>query len=228
MATSYSPKIPNRGLCFVIDPADKNCYGGSGTSATDTVNLTTNTLSDADIGTTTTGEFDFTGNAGGAISRYIDLPTDIGYTTEVSFFSWFKRTTNTGVAGTYHIICGTGPFEMSVQTGNNYLRNGVHVNGTRYVANQGSTIGTNTWHCVGVTYTNYTKTAYIDGTAVGTQTCGSTGNLNNTDSNRRLGTYGPHNYAMVGNLGPFMVWDRVLSATEVVDLYNAQRGRFGV
>lgn len=226
MATSYSPKIPTNGLCFVIDPADKNCYGGSGTSVTDTVNLTTNTLSDASIGTDTSGEFDFTDNSSGAL--YIDLPTDIGYTTDVSFFGWFKRTTNGSVLGGYHIICGGGVFEMSVNVGNAYLRNGVYVNGTRYVANQGSTIGLNTWHCVGVTYTNYTKTAYIDGTAVGTQTCGSSGNLNNTDSNRRLGRYGTSNYALSGNLGPFMVWDRVLSATEVVDLYNAQRGRFGV
>ena len=209
-----------------MDPADKNCYGGSGTSATDTVNLTTNTLSDASIGTDTPGEFNLTDNGSGTL--YIDLPTDIGYTTDVSFFGWFKRTTNGSVLGSYHIICGDAAFEMSVNVGNAYLRNGVKVNGTRYVANQGSTIGLNTWHCCGVTYTNYTKTAYIDGVSVGTQTCGSTGNLNNTDSDRRLGRYGTSNYAMKGNLGPFMVWDRVLSATEVKDLFDAQRGRFGV
>jgi len=226
MSNNYGPKIPTNGLCFVIDPADKNSYPGIGTSCTDLVNSETNTLSNADIGTNTENEFDFSGNAGNQGGRFIDLPDTIGYTTEVSFFSWFKRTTNTNVLGTYHIICGDGPFEMSVQTGGGYLRNGVHVNGTRYVANQGSTIGTNTWHCLGVTYTNYTKTAYIDGTAVGTQTCGSSGNLDNSVSNRRLGRYGTHNYAMVGNLGSFMVWDRVLSASEVVDLYEAQRGRF--
>ena len=226
MATSYSPKIPTDGLCFVIDPADKNCYAGSGTSVKDTVNLETNTLSNASIGTDTPGEFNLTDNGSGTL--YIDLPTDIGYTTDVSFFGWFKRTTDTSILGGYHIISGGGVFEMSVRAGYNYLRNGVYVNGTRYVANQGSTIGLNTWHCCGVTYTNYTKTAYIDGVSVGTQTCGSSGNLNNTDSTRRLGRYGGSSYAMKGNLGPFMVWDRVLSATEVVDLYNAQRGRFGV
>ena len=226
MATSYSPKIPTNGLCFVMDPADKNCYGGSGTSATDTVNLTTNTLSNASIGTTTSGEFDFGGNSSGAL--YIDLPDTIGYTTSVSFFSWFKRTTDGSVLGSYHIICGPAAFEMSVNVGNAYLRNGVTVNGTRYVANQGSTIGLNTWHCCGVTYTNYTKTAYIDGVAVGTQTCGSSGNLDSSVSSRRLGRYGGSNYALSGNLGPFMVWDRVLSATEVKDLFDAQRSRFGV
>jgi len=226
MAFSHSPKIPTKGLCFVMDPADKNCYGGSGTSATDTVNLTTNTLSDASIGTDTSGVFDLSDNSSGTL--YIDLPDTIGYTTEVSFFSWFKRTTNTSVLGTYHIICGDAAFEMSVQKDNAYLRNGVTVNGTRYVANQGSTIGTNTWHCCGVTYTNYTKTAYIDGVAVGTQTCGSSGNLDSSVTNRRLGRYGAHSYALSGNLGPFMVWDRVLSATEVKDLFDAQRSRFGV
>ena len=226
MATSYSPKIPTKGLCFVIDPADKNCYGGSGTSATDTVNITTNTLSDASIGTDTPGEFDFTDNSSGAL--YIDLPTDIGYTTDVSFFSWFKRTTDGSVLGSYHIICGPGAFEMSVNVGNAYLRNGIEVNGTRYVQNDGSTIGLNTWHCVGVTYTNYTKTAYIDGVAVGTQTCGSSGNLISSVSNRRLGRYGTQSYALSGNLGPFMVWDRALSADEVLQNYNAQRSRFGL
>ena len=64
---------------------------------------------------------------------------------------------NTGVAGDYHILVGDGALEMSWNTSGTFLRNGVHVNGTRYVQNDGSAIGTNTWHYCGITYTNYTK-----------------------------------------------------------------------
>jgi hypothetical protein len=229
MATNYSPKIVTDGLVLCLDAADKNSYPGSGTALTDVATSNSGvTLSNADIGTLTTGVFDFAGNAGDGTSRYIDTPTTIGYTTEVSCFIWFKRTTNTGVANNYHILVGDAALEMSVNTGGSYLRNGVVVNSVRYVANDGSAIGTNTWHYCGITYTNYIKKSYVDGVLQGTQICGSSGNLNHEVENRRFGRYGGSDYALVGQLGPIQIYNRVLSTKEISQNFNAQRSRFGV
>ena len=229
MGTHYSPPLIHDGLVFCVDAKNTKCYPGSGTTLTDLgSNNSGVTLSNADICTTTAGVFDFTGNASNGTGRYIDTPNTIGYTTEVSCFMWAKRTTNTGVAGSYHILVGTSELEMSFYTGNNALRNGVNVNGTRYVQNDGSAIGTNTWHYVGLTYTNYTKKSYVDGALQGTQTCGSGGNLDHSMDHRVFGKFGTSNYCLVGQLGPIQIYNRELSIDEVKQNFNAQRNRFGV
>lgn len=229
MAYRNGPNVVSEGLVFSVDAKNTKCYPGSGTTLTDLgSNNSGITLSNADIGTTTDGVFDFTGNASNGTDRYIDTPNTIGYTTKVSCFMWAKRTTNTGVAGSYHILVGEGALEMSWNTGGSYLRNGVHVNGTRYVQNDGSAIGTNTWHYCGITYTNYTKKSYVDGVLQGTQTCGSSGNLDHSMANRRFGRYGGHGYALVGHLGPIQIYNRVLSLDEINQNFEAHRSRFGV
>tara|TARA_R110000744_G_C19135481_1_gene537556 strand:- start:31 stop:720 length:690 start_codon:yes stop_codon:yes gene_type:complete len=229
MGYKIGSEIVIDGLVFCVDAADKNSYPGSGTALTDVATSNSGvTLSNADIGTLTPGVFDFAGNASSNVTRYIDTPDTIGYTTEVSCFVWAKRTTNTGVAGNYHIVVGDAALEMSFNISGTYLRNGVSVNSIRYVANDGSAIGTNTWHYCGITYTNYTKKSYVDGVLQGTQTCGSGGNLDHSMTNRRFGRYGTLDYALVGQLGPIQIYNRVLSVDEVRQNFNAQKQRFGL
>ena len=158
----------------------------------------------------------------------ITLPNDIGYTDAVSVFAWFKRDTNTGVLGGYHIICATTPLELSVNQGGNYLRNGIEVNGTRYVSNDGSTIGTGTWHYVGFTWStsDYYKRSYIDGVNVGTQSTGSTGTSNYSFSGRSLGSWNGGTYALNGKIALYQVYNKALTQAEVLNNYNTTKGRF--
>ena len=159
---------------------------------------------------------------------YITLPNDIGYTDAVSVFAWFKRDTNTGILGGYHIICGTHYLELSVNQGGNYLRNGIVVNGTRYVSNDGSAIGTNTWHYVGFTWStsDYYKRSYVDGVNVGTQSTGSTGTSDYSFSGRSLGMWGGSSYALNGKIAAYQVYNRALTQAEVLSNYNATKERF--
>ena len=167
-------------------------------------------------------QFDGTGN------QYLTLPNSLGYTSDsgVSVFAWFRRTSNSSVAGNYHVICGHDALELSIHTGSGFLRNGVSVNGTRYVQNDGSAIGTNTWHCVGLTWENYTKKAYVDGNLVGTQTTGSSGSLS-TSFTRELGRY-TSTYALKGDLATYSVYAKALTHAEIKKNFNTQRRRFGV
>lgn len=167
--------------------------------------------------------FDFDGT-----NDCITLPNDIGYTDAVSVFAWFKRDTNTGVLGGYHIICATTPLELSVNQGGNYLRNGIEVNGTRYVSNDGSAIGTGTWHYVGFTWStsDYTKRSYVDGVQVGTQSTGSTGTSSYSFSGRSLGSWNGGTYALNGKIALYQVYNKALTQAEVLSNYNATKERF--
>ena len=159
---------------------------------------------------------------------YIILPDDIGYTDAVSVFAWFKRDTNTGILGGYHIICGTHYLELSVNQGGNYLRNGIVVNGTRYVSNDGSAIGTDTWHYVGFTWStsDYYKRSYVDGVNVGTQSTGSTGTSNYSFSGRSLGMWNGSSYALNGKIAVYQVYNKALTQAEVIQNYNSTKSRF--
>tara|TARA_A100001201_G_scaffold22812_1_gene25695 strand:+ start:2196 stop:3437 length:1242 start_codon:yes stop_codon:yes gene_type:complete len=160
--------------------------------------------------------------------EYISLPDDIGYTDAVSVFAWFKRDTNTGILGGYHIICGTHYLELSVNDGGDYLRNGIVVNGTRYVSNDGSAIGTGTWHYVGFTWStsDYYKRSYVDGVNVGTQSTGSTGTSDYSFSGRSLGMWNGSSYALNGKIAAYQVYNRALTQAEVIQNYNATKTRF--
>ena len=161
---------------------------------------------------------------------WVSLPNDIGYTDAVSVFAWVKRDTNTGILGGYHVICGTVGLELSFEAVSNYLRNGIEVNGTRYVSNDGSTIGTGTWHYVGFTWStsDYSKKSYIDGVNVGTQSTGSTGTSSYSFSGRSLGMWGGVSYALNGKIAAYQVYDTALTAQQVKQNFNSQRSRFKV
>jgi hypothetical protein len=222
MAFHNNPRIVTDGLTLCLDGAASTSYSGSGTTWYDlSGNSYNGTISGASYQAAVGGSFYFNG-----VSNNVALPNDIGYTTAVSCFAWFKRTSNSGVAGTYHIISATTFNEMSVNTGGSYLRNGVTVSGTRYVQNDGSAIGLDTWHYVGFTFSNYTKKAYVDGVLVGTQTCGSTGTLDYSSGGRALGSWGG-SYALKGNIATYTVYNRELSITEIKQNFITHKSRFG-
>ena len=225
MGNNYGPKIVTDGLTLCLDGAASTSYSGSGTTWYDlSGNGYNGTITDASYEAAVGGgSFYFDG----VNTDNVALPNDIGYTTDVSCFAWFKRTSNSGVFGGYHIISSSTGLEMSVNTGGSFLRNGVTVSSTRYVQNDGSAIGLDTWHYVGFTFFNYTKTAYVDGVVVGTQTCGTTGTLDYSWGGRELGRMGT-SYALKGNIATYVVYNRELSLTEIKQNFNAQRSRFGL
>ncbi len=158
---------------------------------------------------------------------YISLPNDLGYgTTSVSVFAWFKINGNSPSGG-YHIICGPSNLEMSIQASNpTFLRNGVDGSGGRYVSNNGNqTLNDGNYHYYGFTFDGSTKRAYIDGVQVGTQSV--TGTLNNIFSGRMVGNYSNSYYAL-GDIPVYKVYNKVLTAEEVQQNFNAYKNRFNI
>ena len=87
----------------------------------------------------------------------------------------------------------------------------------------------NNWYHLGFTYSGTTFTAYINGSSIGTATFTRQppsslhyGLCSIDSTNMGTGAYGS------GKMGNFMFYNRALSATEVLQNYNAQKGRFGL
>lgn len=156
------------------------------------------------------------------ISSVIDLPDDMGYSTEVSVFAWYKsKGTPTGG---YHIICGGSHLEISIPT-SGALRVGIETSTGRKVTNHGSGLTDGNWHHVGFTFDGLNKRAFIDGKYVGQQEV--TGTLINTFSNRKIGQFGSSTtYYPNGEIGPYQVYKKALTDLEVNKLYNAHKKRY--
>ena len=148
---------------------------------------------------------------------HVELPMSLGYTTKVSAFAWFKH--GGSPAGGYHIIFGGQELEISIPS-EGQLRTGLLAD-QRYVENYGSTgqLTDGSWHYIGFTYDGTTKTSYIDGVFVGTQTV--SGTLDHTFGNRAIGRFGDSTaYYLNGYLSAAQIYDRDLTASEILSNYN--------
>jgi len=155
----------------------------------------------------------------------INLPNDLGYgATSVSVFAWYKINGTPGNG--YHIICGDSYLEISIHSSATYIRNGVQTNNSRYVSNNGNqTLNDGNYHYYGFTFDGSTKRAYIDGVQVGTQNV--TGTLVTSFSGRKIGAFSGGYYAN-GDLPVYKVYNKVLTAVEVKQNYNAYKNRFNI
>ncbi|HNY04671.1 MAG TPA: LamG domain-containing protein, partial [Candidatus Woesebacteria bacterium] len=147
---------------------------------------------------------------------YISLPNSLGYTNQVSAFTWFKS--NGTPAGSYHIVMGGQELEISIPT-SGQIRTGVYTN-TRYVSNHGSGLVDGQWHHIGFTFDGSTKKSYIDGRFVGEQT-GISGTLVSSFAGRRIGQFGTNaTYFLNGYLDEVKIYDYALSQDEIKREYN--------
>lgn len=156
---------------------------------------------------------------------YISLPNDLGYSTNsVSVFGWYKI--NGNPANGYHIICGDSALELSIHSSATYLRNGVSTTNGRFVSNNGNqNLNDGNYHYYGFTFNGSTKTAYIDGVAVGTQSV--TGTLTTSFAGRKIGAFAG-GYHANGNIPGYKVYNKVLTSAEVLQNFNATKSRFGL
>lgn len=82
------------------------------------------------------------------------------------------------------------------------------------------------WNHIVCTYTSGTKTCYVNGVQVA-QSTGLSGTLNTGGTNQYIGRHSS-GYFLNGNIGESRVYNIALSAAQVLQNYNATKGRFGL
>ncbi len=153
----------------------------------------------------------------------INLPNDLGYSANsVSVFAWYKINGSPG--NSYHIICGDTALEISIHSSATYIRTGVSTTSGRHVQNDGNqTLNDGNYHYYGFTFDGSTKRAYIDGVQVGTQSVAGT--LTTSFSGRKVGAFSGGYWAN-GDLPVYKVYNKVLTAEEIKNNFNAYKNRF--
>ena len=221
MGLQHSPRIVTDGLILCLDAANKQSYPGSGTVWTD--------LAGSNNGTLTNGPT-FSSENGGSI--VFDGVNDIANTTYVSantytFSAWFK--TNVVSDGYRNIISIPTPNYSLVLLDNDSPNLGFWTNDNLNGESLSTpTISTNTWYNVAFVREGNNTTggykAYLNGVLYGnanTGTWSSTANLSvggRTDTAQFLN----------GNISQVYIYNRTLSPTEILQNYNATKGRYNL
>jgi len=226
MGTAYSPKIITDGLVLCLDAADKKSYSGSGTAWTDR-------SGNGNHGTLVNGP---TFNSDGYIeldgtNDRITSGAKLSGTENGSIYLWCNPTSsnsgamlayqNTGVGRIWIYISLTGALSLNTYFGSGmdfYLTASANVK--------------DKWGLITVTFdrSGYQK-IYYNGEFLTSRDISSASSISWSGGTLALGGFdynGPYWYAAQNKAAKFMVYNVEHTSEQILQNYNATKGRFGL
>lgn len=230
MAFSFSPKIVTDGLVLYLDAANTRSYPGSGTTWSDISRSRIN-------GTLVNGPTFSSANAGSIVFDGVDdactFPSNTfnsGAPQNGTFYMRIKfpildTTTQTLIftdGGTSNNLIYFYRNALSATNQYNWL---IYYNGGFYL--QGTTYTPGEWADVAFTFNSSgTAAFYKNGNLVNSQTMSGFTSWSRTGNN--LGTFKPASLSGAGNGQLFYYYNRALSASEILQIFNATKSRIGL
>jgi hypothetical protein len=232
MSIDYSPKIVNDGLVFNMDFGNVKCYPGTGNSCYD---LSGNNMIGEIINTPTYTSninnkyFSFNGTTS---SRVIRIQNSTLLDTQSPSVEVWLKTNATSQSG-FWFEKGTVNTQYSLfQEGGNIqwrmVLNGSMNTFSTNTVNAG--VNTSSWFQVVGTYSTGNRRLYINSVLKNSDT--ATGTVAVNTGGMSIGAYGGYSggrsYYYNGDIAIVRVYNKQLSAIEVLNNYNATKGRFGL
>ena len=231
MGISAGPSGVSDGLVFQLDAANLRSYTGTGLTANGLVSGIGGTLvNGVGFSSTNNGSFFFDGT-----NDYINIPITTGLnSTSVSWSFWYRSSSDAAQA-----LMSKGSstfFKLTVGPSTVTLTNELITiigedNGNRvgYVSTNRSELFDNNWHNIVFTAQPSFYKLYLDGRDL-SLTVGlgnNNGSTTNTGNSFFIGTNSISEYVS-GNISQVQIYNRALSATEVMQNFNAMRERYNI
>jgi len=221
MGVSYNTKIVTSGLVLALDAANRKSYPGSGTTWTDLSGRSNNgTLENTpSYSSSNGGSLLFNGTTQRVVcGNASNLQITVG-----TISAWFNA--DNGNAGYNGIIAKQSAWGLFVAS--NVLVAYDWGNGAE--RSTGITVGNSSWNYAAMTFTETTGTpsnnaiVYLNGNPVLTTTITHQNNVVQV----MVGEANAGQY-FGGNIAQTSIYNRVLSASEIIQNFNALRGRYGI
>ena len=226
MAVRYSPKIVTDGLVLALDAANTRSYPGSG--------IFWNDISGNSNNSTLISGPTFSSADGGSIlldgtNDYVKgvHNSQLDTTGSMTGACWFKLT---DTASDWVRVLGKGDstnrtFGLWYNTGSNTFLYQRYGSSYSNVSTTSFTVALNTWWNMVGTSSGSSHVLYLNGEAVSSGSTGST--FHSSTDPYQIGYAGYHTYHQ-GNVANCKIYNRALSAAEVLQNFDAMRGRFGL
>ena len=233
----YGPKIVTSGLVLCLDAANKRSYPGTGTTWTDLSGNSNN-------GTLTNGPTFSAGNMGSIVFDGADDQIDCGTNSSLNISDnltlgiWVKFNS---LSSAPNLIakqwCSGAQWSYSwsvLSDGRIYYgfdSDGQCSSITGEYTSTNSVCTTGIWYCLNVVHTSTSINLYSNGISIPGTLAGSYGTIYTSTVPVRLGVYrnlsGAFASYLSGNISNTSIYNRALSATEILQNYNATKTRFG-
>jgi hypothetical protein len=234
MGLSHSPKIVTNGLVLALDAANNKSYPGSGTTWSDLSGNGRNL-------TLTNGPTFSAANLGSIV---FDGTNDYAAVNPVSAFNiycismWFKPTTIINSTSAYkaliHFKTSTYKYisfgDTTNRVANEYITIVQEPGDKRTAVNDGGSLSAGVWYNIVFNYESSQYNIYINNTLKSTTVGSSTGNvplITDPDFIYLNSVEGTSGY-LDSSLSMCMIYNRSLTAAEMLQNYNATKGRFGL
>jgi len=227
MAFTYSPKIVTDGLVFAVDAANKKSYPGSGTTWSD--------LAGSNNGTLTNGPTFDSGNGGSIVfdgtNDYVSFSNFTSVASTGTVCQWFKPAISWSNSNPsqhirlsgIHVNWEFGRTNASGGTGGFTFDLGTAESVTTLQTTWSNTL----WYNMVVTWDTSANTSkvYVGGILDNTGTATNSTSTGTFEVGRSPGGLTQLWY---GNIASVKYYNRVLTAAEILQNYNALKSRFGL
>ena len=237
MATQYAfGKIVTSGLVLSLNAADRNSYPGSGTTWTDmSGNGNNGTLTNGPTFNSANGGSILFDGSNDAVMIPRVYPGVLSITSNITTTAWIYYR-DIGYTSWMIVIddMGSAPFTSWCM----WIDDSAPAAGKRIATYDNgswlrstSTIAPNVWNCIAMSKSGNTANFYINSVFSNTVTFTSLTNgiyTPETDTGTGIGNHTSNSYPFNGYIANVQVYNRALSAQEVLQNYNAQKSRFGL
>lgn len=225
MSSSTGPRIENEGLVLHFDAADVKSYAGTGTVFADRSRRRKNgSLVNTPIySSSKIKSFEFSSN------KYINIPNDTDFNTQTpSVEVWIKTNATTQNGFWFEKGSVNTQYSLFQEGGNIQWRHHISGGYSNLTTTTANYINTSNWYQVVGTYSSGFRRLYINGVLVNADTRSGTISINNEGG--RIGAYGggSPSYFYNGSLAICKVYNKALTAQEVLQNFNATKSRFNI
>jgi hypothetical protein len=224
MAPNYGPKIPKNELSLLFDPGNSKSYPGTGSTIFDlSGNGNHGVLGGAPTFTSGYISYDGTDDQITVTSNQDSL----NFANEQTIIIWMYHTFTSGRRNPYDQAYGgygTWTHEQGINI--NYYYGNAGTNNVPYTSRTSTTTPTSLWQMMSITRSNTTVNWYRNGVLSNTAANAYGVTLTTTNANIQFG----NGYAgrWIGNMGPMLLYKRDINAGEMMQIYSAYKGRYGL
>jgi uncharacterized protein (TIGR02145 family) len=216
-----SKPIITSGLVLYLDAGNTSYYPGSGTTWTDL-------SSSGNNGTLTNGPTYSSSNGGSIVfdggNDFISFSTGLPSTDNLTYEAWV----NPSVLNGLRVILMPDNWIASstaIEFDGNLLQFALYGESDKYST---YTFNTNNWYQIAVVYSKSAKTIsfYVNGSLTNTENYNNPSTVSNTTL--KMGAWDGSSRFFNGNIGQIRIYNRALTAAEILQNYNALRPRFAI
>ena len=233
MAINAGPKIVEDGLVFCVDAANKKSYPRTGTVWTDlTANKNNGTLTNMTNNFSTDGAgsltFDGTNDYVACVQSFSRNQTQLTISSWVKFNNF--TTSRAIYVETKNDVSSRIDLAVTTSQGIRFAgRDDDSDSFTQFAISATSLINTDVWYNIVGVYDplNTNNNVYLNSVNVTSLSLNlGDGFPDTTSATQRIGNNGPNTGYMNGNIALVQIYNRALSAEEVLKNYNATKWRF--